>query len=127
MRISIAAIFFIFSISYTNAQSTIDNIGTALRTGSAKELINYFNKITELNIDDEGANYTKIQAESILKDFFTKYPAKNFEYIHKGSSPEGLKYNIGKYTHNSGKFRIVMLLKEVNTGYVIDTINFNEE
>ena len=127
MRFSIACIFFVFSVFNSNAQTTIDDIGTALKTGSSKELVKYFNKITELKIDDKGANYTKIQAESILKDFFTKYPAKTFEYIHKGSSPEGLKYNIGKYTHFSGKFRVVMLLKKVGETYVIDTINFNEE
>lgn len=125
MKFPIIIIFSIFSILNSKSQSTIDDIGTALKSGSAKELINYFNKITELKINDKGASYTKIQAESILKDFFTKYPTKDFEYIHKGSSPEGLKYNIGKYTYSTGKFKIVMLLKKINEDYVIDTINFN--
>lgn len=127
MRVFITTIFFLFTLSAASAQSTIDNVGTALKTSSTKELIKYFNNITELKIEDKGANYTKIQAESVLKEFFNSYPAQNFEYIHKGSSPEGLKYNIGRYTHKSGSFRVVMLLKKVKEGYVIDTINFNEE
>jgi hypothetical protein len=99
----------------------------ALKTGSSRELIKYFNTVTELKVEDKGANYSKVQAESIIKDFFTKYPAKNFSYIHKGSSPEGLKYNIGRYSSDQGSFRVVMLLKEIKGKYVIDTISFNKE
>ena len=107
--------------------TTTDDVGVALRTGSSIELIKYFNTVTEVKIEDQGANYSKIQAESVIKDFFAKYPADNFEYIHKGSSPEGLKYNIDRYSYKGGSFRVVMLLKKVDDTYVIDTINFNKE
>lgn len=116
-----------FGFTLVSAQSTTDNVGIALRTGSSAELINYFNTVTEVKIDDEGANYSKIQAESVLKDFFAKYIPEDFEYIHKGSSPEGLKYNIGRYKYKAGSFRVVMLLKKVKDDYVVDTINFSKE
>lgn len=109
------------------AQDTTDNISQALNAGSAKELIKYFNDVTELKINDKGANYSKIQAEAILKDFFSKNSAESFSYIHKGSSPEGLKYNIGQFTTKTENYRVVILLKNVNDTYVIDTINFNKE
>ena len=127
MRTSIAIILLLFVVTQIRAQSTTDNVGTALKTSSTKELMRYFNIITELKIEDVGANYTKIQAESIIKDFFTQNPATNFTYIHKGSSPEGLKYNIGRYTTKTDSFRVVMLLKKVKGTYLIDTINFNKE
>lgn len=107
------------------AQSTTDQVKQALNAGSAKELTKYFNNITELKINDKGANYSQIQSESILKEFFQKNPPMNFDYIHKGSSPEGLKYNIGMYNAKSGTYRVVILMKEVNGKYVVDTINFN--
>ena len=109
----------------TLAQSTTDQVKQALNAGSAKELTKYFNKITELKINDKGANYSQIQSESILKDFFQKNPPINFDYIHKGSSPEGLKYNIGMYNAKSNTYRVVILMKEVGDKYVVDTINFN--
>ena len=109
------------------SQTTTENVAVALKTGSSKELIKYFNAVTELKIDDKGANYSKVQAESVVKDFFTKYPASGFTYIHKGSSPEGLKYNIGRYTYEGGSFRVVMLLKKAQEKYVVDTISFNKE
>jgi hypothetical protein len=123
-------LLFTFLFSYSlicYGQSTTDNIAVALKTGSSRELIKYFNTVTELKVEDKGANYSKAQAESIIKDFFTKYPANNFTYIHKGSSPEGLKYNIGRYSSDQDSFRVVMLLKQVNDEYVIDAISFNKE
>lgn len=108
-------------------QSTTENVKLALNAGSAKELIKYFNNVTELKIDDSGANYSRIQAESVLKDFFQQNQVENFDYIHKGASPEGLKYNIGMYNAKSGTFRVVILLKEVKGQYVVDTMNFNKE
>ncbi|MEQ6121704.1 DUF4783 domain-containing protein [Reichenbachiella sp. MALMAid0571] len=120
-------ILFLSISSVSFGQSTTDNVAIALKTGSSRELIKYFNTVTELKVEDKGANYSKAQAESIIKDFFTKYPPQNFTYIHKGSSPEGLKYNIGRYTSDQGSFRVVMLLKQVQSQYVVDTISFNKE
>ena len=108
-------------------QSTTENVKLALNAGSAKELIKYFNEVTELKIDDTGANYSRIQAESVLRDFFQQNLVESFDYIHKGASPEGLKYNIGMYNAKSGTFRVVILLKEVKGQYVVDTMNFNKE
>ncbi|WP_420582659.1 DUF4783 domain-containing protein [Reichenbachiella sp.] len=108
-------------------QTTTENVKLALNAGSAKELIKYFNEVTELKIDDSGANYSRIQAESVLRDFFQQNQVENFDYIHKGASPEGLKYNIGMYNAKSGTFRVVILLKEVKGQYVVDTMNLNKE
>jgi len=108
-------------------QTPTENVRRALNSGSAKELIKHFNEVTELKIDDVGANYSKIQAESVLKEFFVQNQVENFDYVHKGSSPEGLKYNIGLFNSKSGTYRVVILLKEVNGKYVVDTINFNKE
>jgi hypothetical protein len=105
----------------------VDDVAVALKTGSSRELVKYFNNVTELKVEGKEANYSKVQAESIVKDFFRKYPAKNFSYIHKGSSPGGLKYSIGTYTYDQGSFRVVMYLKPINNKYVIDSISFSKE
>ncbi|MFY0651267.1 MAG: DUF4783 domain-containing protein [Cyclobacteriaceae bacterium] len=126
MRYLLFILFFSLSLA-GYGQSTIDNVAVALKTGSSRELIKYFNNVTEVGIEEKEANYSKVQAESIIKDFFTKYPAKNFSYIHKGSSPEGLKYSIGFYTTDEGRFRVVMYLKQVNGAYVIDRISFKKQ
>ncbi|MEO9805666.1 MAG: DUF4783 domain-containing protein [Reichenbachiella sp.] len=127
MKKSFLLIITILIAFSSHGQSTTENVKLALNTGSAKELIKYFNEVTELKIDDSGANYSKIQAESVLREFFQQNQVESFDYIHKGSSPEGLKYNIGMYNAKSGAYRVVILLKEIKGQYVVDTINFNKE
>lgn len=105
----------------------INEAKLAIKAGSSKELIKYFNESVELGIDGENVNYSKTQAEFVLKDFFKKYPPTDCVYIHQGSSPEGSKYAIGKYTYANGSFRIFMLIKQVRGNYVIDRLDFGEE
>ncbi len=99
----------------------------AIKAGSSKELTKYLNDNVELGIDGENANYSKTQAEFVLKDFFKKYPPTDCQYIHQGSSPEGSKYAIGKYSFSNGSFRLFMLVKQVKGAYVIDRLDFGEE
>ncbi|MCV9387820.1 DUF4783 domain-containing protein [Reichenbachiella ulvae] len=122
---AILSIFFIAQVAM--GQETTENVEQAFNAGSAKELIKYFNQVTEVKINDVGANYSKAQAEPLLRDFFKQNPPASFEYIHRGTSPEGLKYNIALYSSRSKTYRVVLLLKKVNDQYVVDTINFSED
>lgn len=120
------AIFTLFTL-LSQEDETLANISTAMKAGSSKELIKYCNDNLEIKIDGKSTNYSKSQAEVVIKDFFMNNPPKNFKYIHHGSSPEGLKYTIGTYTVSNGSFRVVMLIKKVGSGLRIDTINFSRE
>lgn len=106
---------------------TLRDIGTAIKAGSSKELIKFCNQTVEIKINGESSNYSKAQAEVILRNFFTENSPEDFAYIHQGSSPEGLKYTIGRYTHSDGAFRVVMFIKKIEDKYLIDTLNFSEE
>ncbi len=108
-------------------KDVVDNISIALNTGSAKELTNFFNDVVELKIDGEKENYSKKQAEVILRNFFSKYPPVQFNKIHNGSSPEGLMYVLGKYSHKGGSHRVYMLIKQLKGGYKIDTFDLTKE
>ena len=121
------SILFFVSSTHLFSQDTTENIRLAFNAGSTKELIRYFSKVTELKIDNEGKNYTISQAEPIIRDFFKENPPSTFEYIHKGESPQGLKYNIGQYKSSTKTYRIVVFLKKENDQYLIDTINFNRQ
>lgn len=105
---------------------TMKNIGTAIKAGSSKELINFCNETVEIKINGESSNYSRPQAEVILRKFFNENPAKEFTYIHQGAS-EGLNYTIGRYTHENGAYRVVMFIKKIDDKYLIDTLNFSQE
>lgn len=105
----------------------VRDIGTAIKSGSAKELAKFCNKVIEIKIDGKRANYSRFQAEIVLRKFFSKTPPTNFTYIHQGASPEGLKYTIGSYVSEQGTYRVVMVIKKNGDRYFIDTLNFNQE
>lgn len=122
---------FIFSASLSieaNAQSeVINNMRAALKAGSSKELVKGFNAIVELNFEGEKSNYSRSQAELVLKEFFKKYPPTDFQYIHQGASKQGLTYVIGKYTFENGSFRVWILIKRFKENYLVDSIDFSRE
>lgn len=110
-----------------NPPDVLDDIRTALRAGSSKELIKYCNDNIEIKLDGNSSNYSISQAEVVLRDFFLNNPPKGFDYIHQGSSPEGLKYTIGTYRLDEGSYRVVMVIKNIKGSFKIDTINFSRE
>ena len=105
----------------------IANVKASMKAGSSKELVKYFNDIVSLNVDGEKSNYSKTQAEIIMRDFFKANPPTAFDYIHQGNSKEGLLYTIGQYSHPNGTYRVYMLLKSFNGGYLVDTLDLTKE
>jgi hypothetical protein len=105
----------------------IANVRMAIKTGSSKELSQYFGDVIVLNFDGEKSNYSKSQAEFVLKDFFRKYEPIDVEYIHQGDSKKGFKYIMGKYRAENGSFRIYILFKKSETTYYVDTMDFTRE
>lgn len=127
-KIFILSSLLLLPFSIIIAQSdVIKNTKTALKTGSSKALAGYFNEMVELSINGDKSSYSRTQAEFVLKNFFKKYPPADFDYIHQGSSKEGLKYTIGKYKYPGGSFRVYMLIKQFKGKYFIDTLNFDKE
>lgn len=105
----------------------IANVRMAIKTGSSKELSQYFGDVIVLNFDGEKSNYSKSQAEFVLKDFFRKYEPIDVEYIHQGDSKKGFKYIMGKYRAENGSFRIYILFKKSEASYYVDTMDFTRE
>ncbi len=120
--------FFIFSIQISFAQGdVINNVRTAIKSGSSRELSQYFGSMVVLNFDGEKSSYSKSQAEFVIKDFFRKHEPVDVEYIHQGDSKKGFKYIMGKYRSETGSFRIYILFKKTNGSYYVDTMDFTRE
>jgi hypothetical protein len=123
--------FLTFSLNSVQAQSEVINgAKAALKSGDSRELAKYFNNSIELIVEAENVDMDKVsntQAELILKTFFQKYPAKDFNYGHQGSSPEGLQYSTGTYESSSGSFLVYMVVKQFGGKYLIDRIDFRNQ
>ena len=118
--------FFVVQMALAQDED-IEDIGISLRNGSARELVKFCSNTVTLKIDGETVTYRKAEAEEKLRTFFLDNPPEDFNYIHQGSSAEGLKYCIGKYMVNNGAFRVVLLLKQNTDGFRLDTITLTKE
>lgn len=101
----------ILFISTVNAQD-FEKVKSAISISSAKEVAVFFDKNVEITIDGKTSNYSKTQAEFVIKDFFKSNPVTKFDVIHKGNSQGGLIYAIGKYSTNGKTYRTLVRMRD---------------
>ena len=105
---------------------SIDEVVTALKNGDAAQIAKYFDNTVEITMPDKSNNYSKNQAEIILKDFFSTNGVKSFEVIHKGENP-GSQYCIGTLVTKNGSFRTTVFLKQKNDKQLLQEIKFENK
>ncbi len=113
----------ILMLSSFTAQNGMDEVIGALRSGNSSQLSNFFDENVELTLPDKSDNYSKAQAQLIVKDFFTTNGVKGFELKHKGDSPGG-HFCIGTLQTNAGNFRTNVFMKMKNGKEVVKEIRF---
>ena len=110
-------------LSSFETQSAIDGVINALRSGNSSQLSAYFDDNVELTLPDKSDNYSKAQAQLIVKDFFGNNGVKGFELKHKGDSPGG-HFCIGTLQTNAGNFRTNVFMKTKSGREVVKEIRF---
>jgi hypothetical protein len=101
----------------------IENIRISVKMANSKELTTFMSDMVEIQLPDQDRNnYSKTQAEFVMRDFMKKYPPTNFTYIHKVLDKDDFKFTIGEYTYAGGAMRVTMVLKPVNGKFLIDSI-----
>ena len=109
--------------SFRLQNTDIDGVIGALRSGNSTELSKYFDDNVELTLPDKSDNYSKAQAQLIVRDFFNNNGIKGFDLKHKGDSPGG-HFCIGTLQTNNGNFRTNVFMKAKNGNEVIKEIRF---
>ncbi|WP_155906995.1 DUF4783 domain-containing protein [Lunatimonas lonarensis] len=96
----------------TNEQNPFfRQIQLAFTQGSSKEIAKFMGTTIEIKLNEDRGNFSKNQAEIILRDFFKKNPPKNFEVIHQSESTEKISYLIGNYQSTDGIFKTLIKSK----------------
>lgn len=115
---------FIFNVF---AGDIYESIAIAIKSGNAKEVTRFLDKTIEITIGDKESAYSKVQAEAILKDFFSKNTPRDFKLVHKGASEGGAKYGIGNYITSNKTYRTYFYIKKVGAQYLIQELRFEQE
>ena len=102
----------------------VNQIKEAIKAGSAKELSKHLNQTIDVTIDGKLQNYSKAQAEFVIRDFFKAHPPSSFTIMHQGSSKGGQPFAIGAYISENDKYCVWMKIKTTNKDQLIQEISF---
>jgi hypothetical protein len=102
----------------------IAQVSEAIKAGSAKELTKFLNPTVDVTIEGKVENYSKAQAEFVLRDFFKAHPPSEFNIIHQGQSKGGQPFAIGQYKSQQDTYRVWMKLKSEGNQQLIQEISF---
>ena len=117
-----AATLMLFLVSFRPTYS-IEQVLDALRTGNAAQLSKYFDTRVDISLPNKSDNYSRNQAEMILKDFFASNEVKNFVVKHKGEN-NGSQFCIGVLQTRNGNFRTKLYMKQKGGQQVVQEIAF---
>ena len=128
---SFLIIIVLFSVVLMNANPPADDvvkeITKSISDMDSKKLADYFSDAISLELDNSSGNYSKSQAEIILRDFFKDNPVQSFTINHQGDSKDGSRYFIGTYKTATKKFRVYGLLKKETDNLFLQQLQFDEE
>ncbi len=102
---------------------SIDEVVNGLKNGDAAQIARYFDNTVEITMPDKSNNYSKNQAEIVLRDFFTTNGVKSFDVMHKGENG-GSQYCIGTLVTKNGSFRTTVFMKQKNDKQLLQEIRF---
>lgn len=120
---ALALVMLLLLSSFKTQESNLEGVISALKSGSSSDLSKYFDDSVELTLPDKSDNYSKAQAQQIVRDFFANNGVKGFELKHKGDGPTG-HYCVGTLQTNSGNFRTNVFMKMKNNKEVVKEIRF---
>ena len=114
-------IFSLFLLSFETEQLTVpDEIYSSIKSGNSKVLAKYFNSNVELVILDKEGVYSKVQAELILREFFTKNTPVNLVKRHEGKSgKEASRFVICTLSTAKVQYRVYFVMKNNNGEFTI--------
>ncbi len=117
----IVILFFLFSFKGSN---NLDSIIMSIESGNSNRLSAFFDSNLEISLPDKSNNYSKVQAELILKDFFKLHQVKHFEVVHTGDNI-GAQYCIGNLYTRNGTFRTTLYIKQAGQKTILQEIRFD--
>ena len=120
-------LFFLFWVSpsvESGSVSQIDPIITAIQGGSSSELARFFYPTISLNINGQQGEYSRNQAEIVLKDFFKKNPPLEFSLVFKNENQNSVSTYIGEYASGQSSYKVFIKVSQVESSFRIYGLDF---
>ncbi len=115
MFFTLITVLNLFFNSEPQQKDTFDTLSGYFKSSGSKEIAAYFSPLIEMNILSDENEYSKAQAELILRDFFQKNKPVSVRVIHRLSSNPNFRFAVLSYQTDSEKFRVsVSMSREVD-------------
>ena len=114
-RLRSTALFLAIVAAVTFLAPTKDicsEVNKCILAGDAQQLSKYFHSTVEMSVLGKEGYFSKVQAVSVLSEFFKNNPPKDFTVKQGGSNSENTKFSIGTYESASGAFKIYYVVKK---------------
>jgi len=105
----------------------IDEIIPIFKSGSSKDLVKYFDNSVELNMNGSLGDFSKNQAEVVVRDFFKKNPPTDFQIVHQGESGSNIRYYIAYYISPEQNYRVLIKTKGTKERPIIYSLEFKKD
>ena len=109
------------------AADILDNIGSAIGSGNAAAVSQYFDATVDITVGDKESMYSKSQAQIVVQDFFAKNQVRSFGINHRGSSAGGKQFGIGTLVTSTGQYRVYYLVMQKNGSFLIQEMRFEKQ
>lgn len=106
---------------------TIDEITGAIRIGNAGELSRYLDSRVDISLPDKSDTYSKIQAEMIIRDFFSTNGVQNFLIKHRGTNGGGSEFCVGVLQTRNGDYRTTLFVKQKGDKQLLQELRFQAQ
>lgn len=122
LLLALLSCFFVFSDTEAQQKDVIDTLSSYVKSSNSRDLSEYFSSVIELSILTEEDEYSKAQAELILRNFFSKNKPVSVKIIHRLSSNPNYRFAVLSLLTNTDKFRISISLSSSGDKFLIKEI-----
>jgi hypothetical protein len=105
-------------------EANIGPVVSAIESGSSSDLARFFDSSISMNVNGQQGEYSKNQAEIVLRDFFKKHPSRGFSLVFQNENPGSLSTYIGEYSSNQGKFQVFIKVSQSSDSFRIYSLDF---
>ena len=125
--ISIISCFFSSMPAEVQQKDIFDTLSGYFKDSNSKEIAGYFASVIELEILSEEGEYSKAQAELILRDFFSKHTPVSVKVIHRLSSSSNYKFGVLYLQSKEDKLRVSISMANNGSKFWIKTITIEND
>jgi len=93
-------------------QDITSTLVSYIKDGDVASLAEYFQTTIDVGLPEKDQDYSKTQAEMVLKDFFKNNPCTEFKLESSGESENQTFHIIGTYQSNQEKYQVLILMKK---------------